>query len=262
MSDSALLEADVDGTEVADMSESQFEESYNQEDSFNSEDVGLESEESEEEESQEVDELAEIRQQLEEMKNEKRELQLRYDRLGNEVGELRKIAPKAEAEKPMDPQEYLQKFADDPEGMQKEMVRQELERRESEKMQIQQAVQSNRDLILKYDKDFEAKIPDIREWYKEKGASEDFINSLSPEAMYRSTPDLPVALAEIATLRKQLAEVKAKGPEMLKKINSKRGSAITSRNGKPTTQSVSDMQGDISSMSDKELKAYLSSTYI
>lgn len=206
------------------------------------------------------DEVSELRSQLEAVmkdlelqKEQNRHAQSLIDKQGNEIGDLRKLK---ESTSEMTSDEYLNKFADDPVQAQKELLQAELDRRESVKAEKEQQIAQNRSTVLSIVPDFDSHIEGIKEWYKGKGASEDFVGSLNSQALV-SNVDLAVALAEIQSLNKQLSETKSKNDNVINKLNSS-NTVVSGKSGQSVnSDSTIQMPSQVTELSDKQLKELL-----
>jgi septation ring formation regulator EzrA len=206
------------------------------------------------------DELSDLRSQLESLKanldaekNKYSNAQSLIDRQGNEIGQLRK---QSEDKPEITSEEYLNKFADDPVKAQKELLQAELERRESAREQQEQQIAQNRSAVLNIVPDFDNKLSEIKEWYKDKGASSDFVDNLNSQALVGNV-DLAVALGEIVNLKAQLAETKSKNTNVINKLN--QGSTVVSgKSGQSTgTDSTIQIPSDVTQLSDKQISELL-----
>lgn len=206
------------------------------------------------------DELSELRSQLESLKadldaekNKYSHAQSLIDRQGNELGKLRQ---QAEAKPEITSEDYLNKFADDPVQAQKELLQAELDRRESAREQQEQQIAQNRSAVLNIVPDFDSKLDGIKDWYKEKGASSEFVSNLNSQALVGNV-DLAVALGEIVNLKAQLAETKSKNKDVINKLN--QGATVVSGKSGQSTGSDSTIQipSDVTKLSDKQIAELL-----
>jgi DNA repair exonuclease SbcCD ATPase subunit len=215
-----------------------------------------------EEEPQETnDELSELRSQLEALQQsmESKDKQILnaqdlINRQGNELGNLRKVTLEPKEEK--SPEDFLNEFADDPVKAQQELIKNELEKRELARAEKEQQIAQNRSAVLNLVPDFESKMDSYKEWYKSKGASDDFVSSLSASSLYNNV-DLAVALGEIQNLKGQLAETESKTTNVIDKLN-KGGAVVSSKSGQAaSSDSTIKLAGNVADMSDKQLEAML-----
>jgi len=220
------------------------------------------SEEAATEEPQETnDAMSELRSQLEaletqlnEQKKQNTNAQNLIDRQGNELGQLRNVESKPE----LSSDEFLNKFADNPVEAQKELLQAELDKRESAKADQQHQLVQNRTTVLNLVPEFESKMGGIRDWYKEKGASDEFVNSLTTDSLVGNV-DLAVALGEIQSLKGQLAETKTKTTNVIDKLN-KGGAVVSAKSGQSaSSDSTIQIPSNISTLSDKQLEKMLAS---
>jgi len=203
------------------------------------------------------DEMSELRSQFEALKQqvESKDSQIKnaqslIDRQGNELGQLRNTQL---AKPELTADEFLNKFADDPVRANQELMQVELDRREAAKAESEQYSAQNRSAVLKLVPDFESRVDGIREWYKEKGASEDFVSKLNANSLMGNV-DLAVALGEIQMLKGQLVETGKKTTNVINKLN--KGSAVVSgKSGQPSSSdSTIQIPADITELSDKQLE--------
>jgi len=156
-------------------------------------------------------------------------------RQGNEIGDLRK----ANAPEERTSEQFLDDFAKDPEGTNRAQMQAELDRREQTRAAQAEVVASNRQAVLSIDPEFDNKITDIKTWYKDKGASQEFVNSISANSLSQNV-DLSAALSEVMSLKQQLAETKSKNTGMIDKIN--KGTTVVSGKSGQSSSSDSTMQ--------------------
>ena len=198
------------------------------------------------------DEVSQLREQMEALQKRYDDAQSFIAKQGNEIGDLRKASQQPD----LNSEEYLNKFAEDPVAAQRELLEHELSRREAEAQQRETQVQNNKSAILKHIPEFESHLDGIREWYKGKGASDEFIANLNMNTLSGNV-DLAVALGENQLLQKQLAETKSANKQVLSKVN--KGTSIV--NGKSGYSASSDkslnIPSDVTSLSDKQLKEML-----
>lgn len=239
------------GSENASITEEPVEESQ-----------GLQAEGAEVEEPQETnDEMSELRSQLEALEKQLNEQKIQntnaqslIDRQGNELGQLRN----AEKAPEQTSDEFLNKFADDPVAAQKELLQAELDKRESAKAEQQNQLVQNRSTVLNLDPEFESKMGGIREWYKGKGASDEFVNSLTTDSLVGNV-DLAVALGEIQSLKGQLAETKGKTTDVINKLN-KPSAVVSAKSGQSaSSDSTIQIPSDITALSDAQIEKMLAS---
>ena len=198
------------------------------------------------------DELSQLKESIESLTAQYKNAQDLINRQGNELGSLRK-----EAAKPAPTNdEFLDQFADDPTAA----LQAEMDRREDIKARSvaeQEAITNqNKSAILELVPEFESQIDGIKEWYKGKGASAEFTNSLTSKSL-SSNVDLAVALGEIQSLNKQLAETKSKNSNVINKLN--KGGAVLSGKSGASTSSDSTIQipSNVTKLSDGQLRAML-----
>ena len=196
------------------------------------------------------DEMSQLKAQFEDLEKRYNESQKFIAKQGNDIGELRKGVTMPTAD------EFLDKFADDPVKAQQELVQMELDRREAVKAEQDNSYASNRDAILRLVPEFESQEQGIKDWYKAKGASQEFVDSLSSRSLMNNV-DLAVALGEIQTLTKQLASTKTKNTNVINKLNS--GSTLVSGRSGNSANSDSTIQvpSNITKLSDSQLKDML-----
>jgi len=211
------------------------------------------SEEGTTEEPQETNsEMSELRELIENLTKQGKNAQELISRQGNELGQLRKSA-----EKPMPTNdEFLDKFADNPtEALQAEMDRRDADR-DNRAADEANRVSQNRADILQLVPDFDSQINGIKEWYKGKGATDQFVQSISQDSLAGNV-DLAVALGEIQTLNKQLAETKSQNSNVINKLN-KGGTVLSGRSGASAgTDSTIQVPSNVTKLSDKQLKAMM-----
>ena len=206
------------------------------------------------------DEMSELRSQFEALKQqvESKDSQIKnaqslIDRQGNELGQLR---TSQEANPELTADEFLNEFADDPVKANQKLLQVELDRRESAKADQEHITVQNRSAVLNLVPDFDSKVDGIREWYKEKGASDEFVKNLSANSLMNNI-DLAVALGEIQNLKGQLVETGNKTTNVINKLN--KGSAVVSgKSGQPSSSdSTIQIPSDITELSDKQLEAMI-----
>jgi chromosome segregation ATPase len=259
MSDSETVVETPESTHLDDIFGNSINEPITEDPEMESQGLGEQTESEEEvveesaEEPQETnDELSQLKESIESLKSQYKNAQDLINRQGNELGALRK-----EAAKPAPTNdEFLDQFADDPTAA----LQAEMDRREEEKLskaaEQEAMTNQNRNAILELVPEFDSHIDGIKEWYKGKGASSDFVNSLSTKSL-ASNVDLAVALGEIQTLNKQLAETKSKNSNVINKLN--KGGAVLSGKSGASTSSDSTIQipSNVTKLSDGQLRAML-----
>jgi len=173
------------------------------------------------------------------------------NRQGNELGDLRKTTVKEPTA-----EEFLDEFADDPVKANLKLMQMEQDKRDLAKADNDNAVAQKRSAILNLMPDFASQTDGIKEWYTDKGASADFVSSLTTESLM-SNVDLAVALGEIQNLQKQLAETKTKTTTVIDKLN-KGGTVLKSKSGQSTdSDSTIQIPSNITNLSDKQLEKLL-----
>jgi len=182
---------------------------------------------------------------------------LLIDRQGNELGQLRRSTQEQEQVQE-DPNEFLSRFAENPIEAQREIIAKELQNREQQRAQREAIVSNNRERVNSLVPEFENKMDGIKQWYRDKGANEEFVNSLNASQLYNNI-DLAVALGELQTLKAQLNAEKGKGAQVLSKIN-KGASVVNGKSGQASgpNSDGSQILKSASKMSDAELEAALS----
>lgn len=228
------------------------------------EDVGQELEPLQEPENEaEEDKYSQLQEENDSLKKQVKDSQTMISRQGNERGDsLRQIAElndrldKMNLKPNKTSEEYLDDFAKDPEGTQKEALKAELDRRDQVKTAQANVIASNRAAVLKFDPDFDGKIDEIKAFYKEQNVSDEIINNITSESLSRDL-DLSAAFSWAVKLQRQLAETKSKNTGMIDKIN--KGTTVVSGKSGQSSGSDSTMQmpRDITELSDAQLKKML-----
>ena len=240
MDDNALEEAFNDAIGV----ESEVDETPEEE--------GAEETQAQESEPEAKDELTQLREEFEALKRERENQKYLIDKQGNELGELRKV--KEEVKKLKDPNQFLNEFADKPIDAVNNLVEEKLALLQEQQRRQQETISTSKDTINKLIPGFDSKIDAIKEFYKEKGASAEFVNSLSANSFYNpQTIDLAVALGEIANLKSLLSTTKSKGQDVLNKINKGSASIRSSVGSSALTDSTTNVPLNPTKMSDKQL---------
>lgn len=219
--------------------------------------------EGDEEATEEVDELTKIREELKALQESNRKYQLTIDRQGDELGQLRKLKEQPQEEESAD--DYLQKFAEDPEKAVEATFKKQLEAEQARRTQEQQVLAQNRDVIHGKVDGFENLIPDIKKDFLAEGASEDVLASLDYELYLNPTLAVYAGKAvkmakENSELRAQLEEARKQPHEFAKKLQ-KATSKGPSLNGKISSSKQGNSRkmtgGDLTSLSDEELSRML-----
>lgn len=194
------------------------------------------------------EQMSQLNEQIESLKKSNSDAQAFIAKQGNELGALRKLVSQGEQKTEITSEDYY----DDPVKATRDQLQEEFERRESETRQRE----ANRTAILEHIPEFEAQIEGIKDWYRNKGANETFVASLDSQSLSGNV-DLAIALGEIQSLQKQLAETKSANKQVLNKVN--KGTSIV--NGKSGHSASSDkslnIPSDVTSLSDKQLKEML-----
>lgn len=181
---------------------------------------------------------------------------------GNEKGELRKQLEALQQPVPeSDPNEFVNEFAEKPKETVVKEIREEMARREQARFQQEAQAQQMKERVHTFDPEFDQKIDGIKQWYREKGATEDYISSIDANSVYQNV-DLAVALSDAISWKQKYEDAIAKSGQIVNKLN-KGGTTITSKApGTSTNQSnegVFKHGQNVSGYTDKQLMDALDS---
>ena len=218
--------------------------------------------------------LEELRAQLEQANAEARKKQLAIDRLGNEVGELRKLQQLSAQQQQTEAQsEEDVDYYNDPKGA----IRQELSRAQKEEavrqqqMEVQRnlAVQQNKAFIEEQVPDFEDMIDDVMDIIKSDlgdRATPAVLNAVKSN-IYSENPGIVLGFAkrvqdrrELARLQNEFEEFKKKQNGVLDKIGKagKSRGLVNGKSGQASKGADIDLNNvDPSKLSDEELDEIL-----
>lgn len=204
-----------------------------------------------------ADEPEPLAQELESLRKQLKDAQTFIGRQSNDIGQLKKML-EANPQEAEDPNKFIDDFAAKPQETIKATLEQELARREQTRQMQEQAVSQMRQAVLSLDPEFESKFDGVKEWYKEKGAADDFVKALTPQHLYQNV-DLAVALGEIQTLKSKLKEAMGKSGKVIEKLN-RGGSTINSKASGTSSSSSEDalpFGSDVTKYTDAQLREAL-----
>ncbi len=257
MTEAILDEVDAQDVDVLDAVDGEVENVASLEDQDIEADGG-----EQEGEAQEVN-LDELMARINTLEGNNRNLQLTIDKQGNELGERRayqRLKEEQAQEVSADPSKFMDEFVANPaEKFQAEMDRRDNMRRGQE-MERQQLYAQNIQMVKQRVPNLAELQPTILELAKEVMDISNPTPDMIDEAI-RDNPALVVMYGKLAEARKDLAQAKKSGPDMLKRVAkaTKKGGSVTGASGQSSNgrqNGIASAQ-DLMSMSDEDIRASL-----